>query len=199
MEGAMSMLKGRDVKKMRGGRGKIISGLAVLVLAAGFSGLVVTSAPVPANAQSLQGTSCYDLWYERNAIFARKGYCFKTQRARSVFGRACFPPYGQLSRFEQNRVDTIQRQERVRGCRPGGRAGVQQPPPPQGPRYANMSCSALWYARNEIYARNGHCFKTARGRAAFGSSCFPPYGRLGTADQREVDTIVKWERRRGCR
>jgi hypothetical protein len=27
---------------------------------------------------------------------------------------------------------------------------------------ANMSCNALWNARNSIYAQNGYCFKTAR-------------------------------------
>ena len=170
---------------------------AAIVFFAALSFVSVNSPHGVAYAQSLQGMSCYDLWYERNAIFARNGYCFKTDQARSVFGPACFPPYGRLSSYEQNRVDAIQRQERVMGCRPGGSAGVQ--PPPQSSPYAGMSCDALWYARNEIYARNGHCFKSARGRAAFGSSCFPPYGQLGSVDQREVDTIIGWERRRGCR
>jgi len=38
---------------------------------------------------------------------------------------------------------------------------------------ANMSCNALWNARNSIYAQNGYCFKTARARAVFGpvASC----------------------------
>ncbi|HHK73550.1 MAG TPA: YARHG domain-containing protein [Rhizobiales bacterium] len=62
-----------------------------------------------------------------------------------------------------------------------------------------MSCNDLWYARNAIYARNGHCFKTRRGRAAFGRGCFAPYGRLGRADQREVNRIQALERRQGCR
>ncbi|PLX34824.1 MAG: hypothetical protein C0605_12375 [Hyphomicrobiales bacterium] len=62
-----------------------------------------------------------------------------------------------------------------------------------------MSCNDLWYARNSIFARNGHCFKTRRGRNAFGAGCFPPYGRLGRADQRQVDDIRYWERRYGCR
>jgi hypothetical protein len=64
--------------------------------------------------------------------------------------------------------------------------------------YAYMSCSELWYARNAIYAQNGYCFQTARGRAVFGVGCFPPYGRLSRGEQQEVNTIQYWERRRGC-
>jgi len=58
-----------------------------------------------------------ELWYARNAIYAEKGYCFKTKRARRVFGKACFPPYGKLSGSEQSRVNRIVREERRKGCR----------------------------------------------------------------------------------
>ena len=61
-----------------------------------------------------------------------------------------------------------------------------------------MSCNELWYARNEIYARNGFCFKTARAQSVFGPGCFPPFGRLAGADKRRVDQLQSWERRRGC-
>ena len=30
--------------------------------------------------------SCYDLWYERNEIYAEHGYCFVTQLAIDTFG-----------------------------------------------------------------------------------------------------------------
>ena len=63
---------------------------------------------------------------------------------------------------------------------------------------AGMSCGELWYARNEIYARNGYCFKTARARAQFGPGCFPPYGQLGGWEKRRVDELQYWERRNGC-
>ncbi len=66
---------------------------------------------VPAQAQS-----CNDLWYRRNAIYAEAGYCFQTQRARAVFGRGCFPPYGRLSPYQQQMVNDIQRQEDYMGC-----------------------------------------------------------------------------------
>ena len=176
----------------------IVSLLAFLA-----TGLLAGIGSGPALARSLQSMSCYDLWYERNSIYARNGYCFKTRRARNVFGRACFPPYGRLSGRERRRVAAIRRQERYMGCRQGsgGQGFNPAPLPPQGPvsAYANMSCSQLWYERNSIYARNGHCFRTARGRAAFGRGCFAPYGRLGRADQREVNEIRRWERRNGCR
>ena len=65
--------------------------------------------------------------------------------------------------------------------------------------YRNMSCGQLWYARNNIYARNGHCFKTRRGRRAYGRNCFPPFGRLSRWERRKVQRIIRWERRNGCR
>jgi hypothetical protein len=63
---------------------------------------------------------------------------------------------------------------------------------------AGMSCDALWYARNAIYARNGYCFKTDRGRAAFGAGCFPPYGAVSGGEQNRVNELQYWERQRGC-
>lgn len=67
------------------------------------------------------------------------------------------------------------------------------------PAAAQDRCADLWYARNEIYARNGYCFKTARGRAAFGAGCFPPYGRLSGAEKRQVGAIEREEYALGCR
>ena len=74
-------------------------------------GLLVAPAPVQA-----QGRGCYELWYERNEIYARNGYCFRTARARSVFGPGCFPPYGRLSGWEAQRVRELQYEEDMRGC-----------------------------------------------------------------------------------
>jgi hypothetical protein len=70
----------------------------------------------PAAAQPYRFMSCDELWYERNAIYAEKGYCFETRRARRVFGDACFPPFGRLTQWEQHRVDEILRWERRKGC-----------------------------------------------------------------------------------
>jgi len=63
---------------------------------------------------------------------------------------------------------------------------------------AAMTCGQLWYARNAIYARNGYCFKTERGRAVFGPGCFPPYGALSRSEQERVNELQYWEREKGC-
>lgn len=60
--------------------------------------------------------SCRELWHERNAIYARNGYCFRTERAIAVFGRGCYPPYGRLSPRERERVARISRWEARLGC-----------------------------------------------------------------------------------
>ena len=64
--------------------------------------------------------------------------------------------------------------------------------------YRSMSCDDLWYARNQIYANEGYCFKTQRGIAEFGRNCFPPYGRLSRYEQRQISDIQRWEARYGC-
>jgi hypothetical protein len=67
------------------------------------------------------GSECYELWYQRNAIYKAKGYCFRTSRAISEFGNAgCI--YDNewdvpLSRSDRQRVARIQAQERRLGCR----------------------------------------------------------------------------------
>ena len=64
--------------------------------------------------------------------------------------------------------------------------------------YAGLSCGQLWYERNSIFARYGHCFRTQQAIAAFGRACFPPYGRLPPGAQSRVNEITYWERRKGC-
>jgi hypothetical protein len=64
--------------------------------------------------------------------------------------------------------------------------------------YASMRCDQLWSARNSIYAANGYCFKTAKARAVFGPGCFAPFGKLSSSEQRLVNDIIYWERRKGC-
>ncbi len=67
-------------------------------------------------AQDAAEMSCAALWHERNAIYARNGYCFNTDRARAVFGAGCFPPYGKLRGWEKGRVEQLQMWERRKGC-----------------------------------------------------------------------------------
>ena len=155
--------------------------------------LMFLASSMVAGSLNVKAETCSDLWFARNQIYANNGYCFKSRRAINTFGRNCFPPYGRLSRNQQARVNAIKARERRRGCGRGGSG-----PAPQSV-YASMSCADLWYARNDIYARNGHCFKTARGRNTFGRGCFPPYGKLGRSDRRRVAEIKRWEGRNGCR
>jgi hypothetical protein len=84
---------------------------------AGFAGAL--------QGQSFADMSCYRLWYLRNSIFAQKGYCFTSAEAISTFGRRCYPPYGRLSRWEEDEVESIRYWERRKGCP----SRVSTPPP----------------------------------------------------------------------
>jgi hypothetical protein len=102
-----------------------LSVLAPIIAAAAY-------VPAPAVAQS-----CEQLWHARNSIFAAAGHCFKTPRAIAVFGTRCHPPYGQLSRAQEARVNAIKSQERQLGCSGDGGSGqdaqIPLPPPPSPP------------------------------------------------------------------
>jgi hypothetical protein len=84
--------------------------------AAVLSGVVAMGASAPAGAQPARGFSCEQLWRQRNAIYARAGHCFTTDRGRATFGEGCSPPYGRLSGAESREVQRIRRQERMNGC-----------------------------------------------------------------------------------
>ena len=92
--------------------GRVALGAAIGL---GFIGAAFLGAP-SARAQDAAEMSCGELWRARNAIYARNGYCFKTERARAVFGPGCFPPYGELRGWEKRRVDELQYWERRNGC-----------------------------------------------------------------------------------
>jgi hypothetical protein len=90
-----------------------------LVLAVCFSfGLFIPifAGSGPGLAQDAEDLSCSELWYKRNEIYARNGYCFKTARAKAVFGRGCFPPFGSMSGWEKQRVNELQYWEARKGC-----------------------------------------------------------------------------------
>jgi hypothetical protein len=82
----------------------------------GFCSLLLGAALLALAPEKAAAQSCYDLWHERNAIYARNGYCFQTQRAIEEFGRGCFPPFGRLSGGEAARVREIQYWERRNDC-----------------------------------------------------------------------------------
>lgn len=98
----------------------VTMGLKVVAIAActvTAVGAAATMSAGQAQAQALRYMSCGELWYARNAIYARQGYCFKTARARAVFGPGCFSPYGRLTGWQQRRVNRIVRWEYRKGCR----------------------------------------------------------------------------------
>lgn len=71
--------------------------------------------------------------------------------------------------------------------------------PASAQKLSQLSCKALWYQRNAVYAERGYCFKTADAIATFGPRCFPPYGKLTKEQQRYVAQVRSWEARKGCR
>jgi hypothetical protein len=75
---------------------------------------------LPVAAEDYWSLSCGDLWYQRNAIFARNGYCFKTDRALRVFGNENCRYWAEgdvpMSRAERQEVEYIREVERRKGC-----------------------------------------------------------------------------------
>lgn len=65
-------------------------------------------------------------------------------------------------------------------------------------------CEALWLARNAIFSRNGYCFQSARGKAAFSNAgCIPGMSAsevpLSAAERAEVERLAAQESSLGCR
>ncbi|MEO0852616.1 MAG: YARHG domain-containing protein, partial [Cyanobacteria bacterium J06648_11] len=80
-----------------------------------------------------------------------------------------------------------------------GDAGVISPPR-QTSGSASNSCHDLWYRRNLIFHRNGHCFKTPKGQRYFdNSNCFTSNPSLSAQERREVSRIQAQEAANGCR
>jgi hypothetical protein len=93
---------------------RILAQLSLAAFAA--AGFYLFDRPAPARAQDAAAMSCDEIWYARNEIYARRGFCFKTERARATFGAGCFPPYGELHGWEHDRVAELQMWERRKGC-----------------------------------------------------------------------------------
>ena len=73
------------------------------------------------DVSSAHAQSCSELWLERNQIYKRAGYCFKTSRAINYFGNAgCM--YDNEARLplspgERSQIARIVGMERRLGCR----------------------------------------------------------------------------------
>ena len=83
--------------------------LSTIAILGGFATILSVQ---PALAQS-----CYDLWYERNAIYDNNGYCFQTRDGRNTFDNSdCYTDDPDFTRSEQRQIDQIKRTERRMGC-----------------------------------------------------------------------------------
>ena len=75
--------------------------------------IAMAGVATPAAAQS-----CWDLWYERNYIYAVNGYCFSTDLGQRTFADFdCWTKNPELTRNEQARVNAIRAEEKRRGCK----------------------------------------------------------------------------------
>jgi hypothetical protein len=70
----------------------------------------------------LKQLSCQNLWYVRNSIYDRRGYCFKTQDGKDVFDNSdCTVKNAANIPFnthESNNISRIRTIENQRGCTP---------------------------------------------------------------------------------
>jgi YARHG domain len=85
-------------------------------LVAVTAGLLALEAGGSAFAANYAYMNCSQLWYARNSIYAQEGYCFQTAAGQAAFPNSCFPPYGKLTKWEQNQVSQIKYWERQKGC-----------------------------------------------------------------------------------
>ncbi len=75
--------------------------------------LALASMTAPATAQS-----CYDLWYQRNEIFAENGFCFSTDLAQRTFSQySCWTKNPALTNGERRAIEQIKAEEKRRGCK----------------------------------------------------------------------------------
>ena len=70
----------------------------------------------------LKQLSCQNLWYVRNSIYDRKGYCFKTQDGKDVFDNSdCTVKNAASIHFNPNEsanIASIRQVENGKGCMP---------------------------------------------------------------------------------
>jgi hypothetical protein len=70
----------------------------------------------------LKQLSCQNLWYVRNSIYDRKGYCFKTQDGKAAFDNSdCYvhnPASIHFNGHEWTNITNIRQVEGIKGCTP---------------------------------------------------------------------------------
>jgi hypothetical protein len=82
---------------------------------------IVAAILVETTASTAYAQSCFDLWVQRNSIYKRAGYCFKTSQAIRYFGNAGCQYDDErdlpLSAGERGQISRIVALERRMGCR----------------------------------------------------------------------------------
>ena len=83
-----------------------------------FSTLAILAAVgTISSVQPAWADSCYDLWWQRNEIYNRNGFCFKTQDGMDSFDNSdCYTDDPDFTRREQRQIQQIKRQENNMGC-----------------------------------------------------------------------------------
>ena len=72
---------------------------------------------IPNDSSTSAGQSCFDLWYARNNLFHRNGYCFKTAKAKKYFDNSsCYTSNPSLNDSDMRRVMEIKAREASQGC-----------------------------------------------------------------------------------
>jgi hypothetical protein len=159
---------------------------------------------------------CQRLYVARNEIYARNGYCFKSPEAKALFKGACRNNQTDiLSDLEFKNTRMIHTFEVKKGCRVPQEATV--PPILQGRQrwlfpdssrralvdndISKLDCRQLYIARNEIYARNGLCFKTKVATEIFGNDGCSTQSLdiLNRIEDQNVKFIRTHEQRRNCK
>jgi hypothetical protein len=79
---------------------------------------IFTALGVVLSIQPAMAASCYDLWYERNAIYDQNGFCFSSALGQQTFDNGdCWTKNVQFTPDEQYRIDQLKDEEDRRGCK----------------------------------------------------------------------------------
>ena len=159
---------------------------------------------------------CQRLFIARNEIYARNGYCFRSPEAKALFKGICRSEQTDiLSDLEFKNTRMIHTFEVKKGCRVPQEATV--PPILQGRQrwlfpdssrraladkdIGQLDCRQLYIARNEIYARNGLCFKTKAATEIFGNEGCSTQSLdiLNRVEDQNVKFIRSHEQRKSCK
>lgn len=178
-----------------------------------FRGLTVSIVLLLSSLAPAAAQHCWDLWYDRNVMYAERGFCFGGPISQAVFGTRCSTASVELTGAAKARLMGILAEERARGCvaqRQGwsaaqvraqltasGRIGA--PPRVGGTSLAEARlCWELWFDRNALFAERGYCFDGPVSTAVFGTSCSAAEVELTGAAKERMEGIVVREAQLGC-